>query len=372
MKGTAYAALSAFLLLLTSPAAMGQRIGVGPQQIQFTMDEGAITSVQPGAWSVGVGPPTGFPEVTFQLTAAYEQSGVGPNPFIISPTSGATPASVRISLNPAVAPYLGPGRTSYIVQFASGLPATSDNSGVTIITLVINRPPAPTINDIVNVYPLQSSISPGSIVSIFGNNLGPAPMTGTSSVSFLGTSPGAPAISGQFYPTTLGNTTVTFNGIPAPLLYVTASQINAVVPYEVPGRGTASVVVTHDSDPSTAFQAPTLATTPAIFASSPDASGQGAILNRDPTGGATTLNSAANPAPKGSTIVIFAAGAGRLNQTPQDGAILTSVLDPPGYVPLATLSLTIGGQPATVLYAGAAPNQVAGVLQVNAVVPNGI
>jgi uncharacterized protein (TIGR03437 family) len=48
------------------------------------------------------------------------------------------------------------------------------------------------------------------------------------------------------------------------------------------------------------------------------------------------------------------------------------VLDPPYYVPQVAVSLTVGGQAANILYAGAAPGQVSGLMQVNAVVPNGI
>ena len=44
----------------------------------------------------------------------------------------------------------------------------------------------------------------------------------------------------------------------------------------------------------------------------------------------------------------------------------------PPIVPLAQVSLTIGGQPATLLYAGPAPFMVLGVIQINAVVPEGI
>jgi trimeric autotransporter adhesin len=70
--------------------------------------------------------------------------------------------------------------------------------------------------------------------------------------------------------------------------------------------------------------------------------------------------------------VIYGTGAGVWNQSPADGQIITNVLDPPFYIPSAQVSLTIGGQPATLLYAGAAPGQVSGLLQINAVVPIGI
>jgi uncharacterized protein (TIGR03437 family) len=105
-------------------------------------------------------------------------------------------------------------------------------------------------------------------------------------------------------------------------------------------------------------------TAPAIFSYDGTGSGQGAILNTD-----NTYNSQVRPAPKGSTIQIFGTGAGLMTPDVPAG---TRVVGPPWPVPLADVSVMIGGVPARVTYAGAAPLQVSGVLQVNAVVPEGI
>jgi len=77
-----------------------------------------------------------------------------------------------------------------------------------------------------------------------------------------------------------------------------------------------------------------------------------------------------NPAPAGSVIQIFATGAGRWNKDLDQQVI--DPAKPPYPAPLAPVSLTIGVQAAQVAYAGAAPGQVFGVLQVNAVVPAGL
>jgi uncharacterized protein (TIGR03437 family) len=162
------------------------------------------------------------------------------------------------------------------------------------------------------------------------------------------------------YPTTLGNTTVTFNGAVAALLYVSTTQINAVVPYEVAGQKTVSVIVTHDSVASPAFSVPLMDTSPAIFT----------ILNDDPN--ANPTNSADQPAAEGSLISIYATGGGLLSQPVQDGSIALLFAEPPYASLAAPLSVTIGGQPARISYAGVAPFEVNGMLQVNAVVPTGI
>jgi uncharacterized protein (TIGR03437 family) len=106
-------------------------------------------------------------------------------------------------------------------------------------------------------------------------------------------------------------------------------------------------------------------TSPGIFSVTGDGKGQGAILN------ANGLNSGGNPAAKGSIIQIFATGAGMWdNKLGGDGWIVSTLLPYP--VPLAPVSVTIGGQAAQIMYAGAAPNLVSGALQVNAVVPDGV
>jgi uncharacterized protein (TIGR03437 family) len=94
------------------------------------------------------------------------------------------------------------------------------------------------------------------------------------------------------------------------------------------------------------------------------ASGQGAILN-----GNLSVNSAANPAARGSSISIYATGTGLLSPTATDGAIVS-----PSSLPLSVSPVTvnIGGLPATVSYQGGAPGLVAGVMQINAQVPAGV
>lgn len=196
---------------------------------------------------------------------------------VVSPSSGTAPGvNVGISINPNVAAYLPPGGYSEYVLFAPlGQPSLKD--GVQVFLTV--TPPPPVVTSIVNSASLQPSISPGALVSIFGANLGTPPVPAQYNDSGL-------------YPATLGNTTVTFNGTVAALLYVSTTQINAVVPYEVAGQKTVSVIVTHDSVTSPVFSVPLMDTSPAIFT----------ILNDDPN--ANPTNSADKPAAEGSLISI--------------------------------------------------------------------
>jgi uncharacterized protein (TIGR03437 family) len=90
--------------------------------------------------------------------------------------------------------------------------------------------------------------------------------------------------------------------------------------------------------------------------------GQGAILNQD-----GTINSAANPAAKGSVVTLFATGEGQTNPGGVDGKLAPGVLPLPA--PLLNVSVDIGSATLLPLYAGAAPTLVAGVFQVNVLIP---
>ncbi len=91
--------------------------------------------------------------------------------------------------------------------------------------------------------------------------------------------------------------------------------------------------------------------------------GPGVILNED-----GSLNAAGNGALKGSVITIMATGEGQTNPPGLDGLIAGAVLRQP----VQSVGVMIGGRAAEVLFAGAVPGQVAGMLQVRARVPDGI
>jgi uncharacterized protein (TIGR03437 family) len=287
------------------------------------------------------------------------QSNPGtPNFVFVSPSSGTAPgANVGIGLNPNIVAYLPPG--GYAVQVVFGIPGDPASVAGPVVQLSVTPPPPPAVTSVVSAASLQPSISPGELVSIFGANLGTPPISAQYNDSGL-------------YPTTLGNTTVTFNGTPAALLYVSTTQINAAVPYEVAGQKNVNVVVTHDSQPSPAFSLPLVGTSPAIFTVTQTGTGQGAILSAPGENLLLAPNSADNPAPRGSDISIFGTGGGVLNQNVTDGMVPLIVLEPPGYHPAARVSLTIGGQPAHISYAGAAPFEVSSMLQINATIPQNI
>jgi uncharacterized protein (TIGR03437 family) len=145
---------------------------------------------------------------------------------------------------------------------------------------------------------------------------------------------------------------------------VSPGQINTVVPYSVAGQKTLNVILTRYFQTSATFTVPLNDTAPGIFTATQNGSGQGSILNYP----SYTYNGADNPAPQGSVIEMFATGAGAWNPPAPDDVI---TLFEGGFTG-QPVSLTIGGQPARIYYAGSAPYQVWGMLQIIAYVPNGI
>jgi uncharacterized protein (TIGR03437 family) len=195
------------------------------------------------------------------------------------------------------------------------------------------------------------AVSPGKIVVLYGDRLAPAGTT-------LGQS------SGGKLSTSLGGAHVLFDGTPAPLLYTTPGQVAAVVPYEVNGKSGTQVQVRNGSNVSQTVALPVTGSAPSIFSADASGTGQGAIQNSD-----LTINSDANPASAGSVIVFYATGEGQTSPGGIDGLLANGPTYPK---PVLPVSVTIGGVPAEVLYAGAAPTFVAGVMQVNVRVPAGL
>jgi uncharacterized protein (TIGR03437 family) len=193
-----------------------------------------------------------------------------------------------------------------------------------------------------------SGVSPGEIVTIFGQSLGPATLTSLQ-VNSNGT-----------LSNSIGGVQVFFNGYAAPMIYALAGQLSAIVPYEVAGETSVDVVVVYQGSASAPFPVAVAATTTAIFTSDASGHGQGAVLNQN-----YGLNTAANPAPRGQYIFIYGTGEGLTTPPGVDGRISGTPL------PAVNLNCTasIGGQTATVSYCGEAPGATAGLVQVNALVP---
>lgn len=196
----------------------------------------------------------------------------------------------------------------------------------------------------------SASIAPGEVVTLFGTGMGPATLAAYQ------------LDANQRIATQLAGAQIAFNGYSAPLLYVSDKQSAAVVPFELAGAASAQVVVQYNGSSAAAVTVPVTNTMPGLFSASQGGSGPGAIQNSD-----QSYNSAANPAAAGSEIVLWIAGLGTIVPAQADGSFAGSPL-PSLQFPV---TVSIGGLPAQVVYSGPAPTAVAGLYQVNCVIPLG-
>ncbi len=194
-----------------------------------------------------------------------------------------------------------------------------------------------------------SGVAAGQIISIFGSQIGPAV-----------TMP-LELVNGQVS-NRLGNTRVLFDGTAATLLFASNGQINAIVPCNVAGKTSVKVQVESNGAWTNVVTLPVFATMPSVFTQSASGTGPGAILNFVAPAG-YTLNTAANGTARGAAAILFGTGEGATTPACTDGAVTSLV--PPFPVPVAPVTVEVGGKAASVIYAGGAPGLVRGLFQVN-------
>ena len=194
------------------------------------------------------------------------------------------------------------------------------------------------------------AVTPGKVLVLYGNRLAPTGLAG-------------PQVSNGKYASNLNGAQVMFDGVAAPLLYTTDGQVSVVAPYSLAGKTGTQIVVKNGTQTSDSVALPVAPAGPSIFSTNLTGSGQGAVLNEN-----LAPNSSKNPAAPGSIVVIYATGEGQTNPGGIDG----QRADGPTYAkPVLPVAVNIGGVPAEVLYSGAAPQLIAGVMQVNVRVPAG-
>jgi uncharacterized protein (TIGR03437 family) len=207
------------------------------------------------------------------------------------------------------------------------------------------------VGDVVNsASNLSGAIAPQELVVVYGSGLGPAQLAGAQvdSASRLGNN--------------LAGTQVLINNSPAALIYARADQVAAIVPKTVAGQQNVGVQVKYQGQTTATFSVPVTDTAPGLYTMDQSGQGQGAILNLD-----SSVNGPANPAPRGSIVMLWGTGQGLTNpDSPED-----ELASDPLPEPVSPVTVTIGGQKADVLYAGAAPG-FAGLIQINVRVPSNI
>jgi uncharacterized protein (TIGR03437 family) len=240
----------------------------------------------------------------------------------------AVAAGGAVRIGQGIGPYLG-------INVALQAPAFSGPGVYLNPTGIVNA---------ASFAPFTAGISNGEFITLFGTNLAQGTFVATS-VPF---------------PPSLGGVQVLINGVAAPIYYVTQGQLAVIVPagntfpvaqIQVINNGVASNVVTEFVGK----------TAPGVFTLSNTGNGYAAAVH-PATGSIVTPD---NPAAPGETIEVFVSGLGIVFPTVPDGA--APPLDPLSYT-TNTIAAAISGAPATVTFAGLAP-QLAGLYQVNVTIP---
>src|ERR1035441_1798362 len=168
--------------------------------------------------------------------------------------------------------------------------------------------PKPVISGVGNVASYGNGpISPGEMVVIFGSGMGPSSL-----VVLQLDQQGRVA-------NTLSQVRVLFDGNPAPLIYVSATQISAMVPYGVAAKSSTQIQVVYQGNTSDSLQKPIAPSAPGIFTADSSGQGQGAMTNSD-----GSYNTSSNPATPGSYVTLYLTGEGQTDPSGSDGNIATS------------------------------------------------
>lgn len=280
-----------FYTISTAPAAVSLPVA------QSGGSQTAPVAVQVGssvAWTVSVFPSSA---ATSWLT--------------VSPLSGTGPAQLQLTANAADLAS-GAYRATLILQSAGTIPQFLEVP----VTLVVGAQPTMLIDRIANAASFQEAVAPGMLASVFGAQLAPSPSQATSLP----------------LPLQLNDVSVTVNGIPAPLLYVSPTQLNIQIPYEA-GSGPAVLGVS-DSAGVASFNFTIAPAAPGIFASA---------------GALTPVATAA----RGGTLPVFITGEGDV------APFLGTNVTPPASTPVSQLpkpvlpvSVTVGGFAAAIYFIG--------------------
>jgi uncharacterized protein (TIGR03437 family) len=329
-------------LTLTAPAA----VSATPTTLTFNYRAGDSA---PAAQTLTVS--GGGASLAYSATAA--STG---NWLVVSPATGTTPGTVNVSISTTG---LSTGTYTGTVLVAG----TGTASGSTTVNVTVNvTAPLPTITKVTNAASYATgAISPGEIITLFASDtthpIGPATAAGLTLDSSGNVS------------TTIGGVQVLIQGYACPMIYASASQVSAVVPYEDKIFGSASVLVKFLGQSSNGVPVTVATTAPGIFTANSSGTGPGAILNSN-----NSVNTPSNPAARGDIVVVYMTGEGETSPFGVTGKVTTVAAPPqpltPG--PLLRPSVTIGGQPANYSFAGEAPGLVSGVLQMNVTVPTNI
>ena len=219
-------------------------------------------------------------------------------------------------------------------------------SGFTVLPWQYDAAVAPPqITTVVNAADFTQPVAPGGLITLFGHQLSPVNL----------------ATSEMPLPTALGDSCLTVNGTPVPMLFVSGVQINAQLPFEI--SGSATLVLHTPGGVSDNYNVNILATAPSVFFTGTAGPNTNIpLLIRTTNNQLVTLS---NPVHPGDHLVMYATGLGLV--TPSVPVGCPGPSNPPAVAQVPPI-VTIGGVTMPVLFAGLVPGDV-GVYQIEVSVP---
>lgn len=313
--------------IFATPASAIPSLALSTSQLQFSYGVGAppqsqsitISNTGGGALTWAAKPSVSWIKISSSatlLTVTVDPSGLAPSTY-----TGAISVAA-----------IGAGNSPQIVSI--------------ILTVMGSGPSNVVVNAVTNAASgATGAIAPGELVTIYGSGLGP-----TTGVSFT-VNPSTGLVG-----TTLAGTQVFFGNRPSPILYTSANQVNAIVPFELAGQSSAVLQISYQGATSQGSTLQVASAAPGIFTFAGNGSGQATAATTD-----GSLNGPSNPVAPGSYVTVYFTGGGQTNPSSTTGSVTGSTLE----WLTQNVSVTVGGQPASLSFDGAAPGFVAGVGQFN-------
>jgi len=307
--------------------------------------------VPAGKLEAGTGTSSGF---AFVDTAAYrttapDASSAGVIQRVELSASSAGIRATRMTEAPLLATATRPFIRTLAPLYSRTAIMNLSVSGVTVLPWTYDESvAAPRISRVVNAADLSPGLAPGGLITLFGSQLSPVNLA-TKEIPI---------------PTALGESCLTVNGLPVPVLFVSPSQINAQLPFETTGQVT--MVLRTPGGVSDNFNLIVRPAAPGIFrngVAGPDSDIPTVIRDAN-----KLLVTPSNPVHRGDNLAIFLTGMGQTN--PAVTAGIPSPSDPLAST-LITAVVDLGGTELPVSFAGLAPGQV-GINQINVSIPRNV
>jgi len=308
------------LLSVGFDCTVGQGVPDGGIAFQLIDDFGEPVSNQSIQWNVTQGGGS-IVQGANNTDSATEFQGIG----FATVTCGSTPGAQEFTATSG-------GMQVVFDGFARLSPTISPNGAVNAAS-----------------YQVGNGVAPGSYISLFGTGL--SDDTNVASTGFL--------------PLGIDSVGVSFDvpsaglSLPGRMYYVSPTQLNLQVPWELQGQTSALIKVTVEDSQGALYALPLVPYSPAFFLN-------GEFVDAEDTAGNEISSS--NPATGGQTVVLYLNGLGPVDHQPPTGQ---PTPQSPAAQTLAHPTVTIGGQQAQVQFSGLTPGY-SGLYQVTVVVPSGL